>query len=32
MGFKWDKFIDFKFDTKQISDIHSYNTSGKSNF
>ena len=24
--------IDFKFDTKLISDIHSYNTRGKSNF
>ena len=24
--------IDFKFDTKLVSDIHSYNTRGKSNF
>ena len=27
-----NRIIDFKFDTKLISDIHSYNTSSKSNF
>ena len=27
-----NSIIDFKFDTKRISDIHSYNTRGKSNF
>ena len=27
-----NSIIDFKFDTKLISDIHSYNTRGKSNF
>ena len=31
--FKYENgVIDFKFDTKRISNIHSYNTGGKSNF